>query len=395
MFNAVVILANAETAPLIRALIAATGQVTVMRELHSLPGDYELTRLANTLLPDLFFVDLTGGKDSLECLARIRGLTLKVPVIGLGCGPETRLLAHHLGATGIAAPDCSPDELRATIRRAMEVHSGGVEPHLITFLPSKAGSGCSTVVVHTAFAVAALGKRVVVIDADLRSSVMGLMLGLEPVGGVQAVLKDSADLDRFILRRNILEKHGSEFLLSTRSLDAALPEWDDFYRLLNFIRGEYDLMLVDLPELINPATVEVVRRSRRIFTVCTPELPSLRLALQRLAELKRIDIAPDRIGVLVNRVGRGTPEDVEFEKTLGHPVAHRFPNDYTTVSQSILSASPLDAGSELSHAFARFASALAGVELEEPGPSLGQRLRMLLQPGARRGGPLAGSRFSL
>lgn len=378
MFHAVVILAGAEAAPLLRSLIAATGQVTVMRELPALPGDYELARLLNSLLPDLVFVDLSSGQASLECLARIREHAPRTPVIGMGCSPDTRLLARHLGAAALAAPDCSPDELRLRIREAMEAAHGGVQPHLFTFLPAKAGSGSTTVVLHTAIAAAGLGKSVLVLDTDLRSSVLGLMLGAAPGGGTQAVLEAAAGLDTFILRRNIVQRHGVDFLLSTRNLDAPLPEWDQYFRLLNFVRGSYDLILADLPELINPATVEIVRRSARVFPVCTPELPSLKLVLQRLEELRRLRVEEERIGILLNRDGRHAPPAEELREVLGRPVGFSFPNDYRAVAQSIAHAAPLDPATGLGRAFATFAARLAGVETAPAASSLRSRLRGLL-----------------
>lgn len=378
MFNAVVILGNTESAPLIRSMLAATGQVTVMRELPAPPGGYELARLIHSLLPDLVFVDLTGGQTALECMARVKELSPETPVIGIGCNAEARLLARHLGAAGLAAPDCSPEELRVTIREAMEAHHGGLEQSLHSFLPSKAGSGCSTVVLHTALAAARLGKRVLVIDADLRSSVMGLMLGVTPTGGIQSVLASAANLDSFILRRNLASKHGVDFLLSTRALDAEPPEWVHYFQLLNFVRGEYDLILADLPELINPATVELVRRSKQVFPVCTAELPSLKLAMQRLEELGRLGVEAERIGMVVNRAAKETPKAGEIEQALGRRVAFVFPNDYRSVSESILEAAPLAQETPLARAFTEFAASLAGVEIQRHQSSLRARLKGLL-----------------
>lgn len=377
VFNAVVILGSAESAPLMRSLIAATGQVTVMRELPAPPNDYELARTVNSLLPDLIFIDLSGGQQALGCMARLRELSPRTPVIGLGCSPEARLLARHLGAAGLAAPDCSPEELRALIREAMESLHGGMEEHLYSFLPSKAGSGCSTIVLHTALAAAAFGKRVLVIDADLRSSVMGHMMGITPTGGIQAVLQASANLDSFVLRRNIAQHYGAEFLLSTRTLDAEPPEWVNYFQLLNFVRGSYDLILVDLPELVNPATVELVRRSKKIFAVCTTELPSLKLAQQRLTELDRLGLN-ERAGLLLNRVLGSAPKISEIEGYFDRPVEHAFPNDYSAVSQVILNAAPLQPGTGLARAFAAFAASLAGVDYTPQPASLRSRLKGLL-----------------
>jgi pilus assembly protein CpaE len=347
VFNALVILANPETAPMARAVVAASGLVNIVRELQAAPGRYELGRLLNTLAPDLVLIDLAGGAGALECASLVREFSPQTAIVGLGCSREARLLAMSAGLDAVTASGCSPEELQQAIRRALELHHDRIEPFLFSFLPAKAGSGCSTVVLNTAAALGALGRRTLVIDADLRSSVLGLMLGVEVYGGSQAVLAASAELDVFLLRRNLAEKHGADFLLSSRSLDAPVPEWAHYFQLLNFVRAHYDMVLVDLPELVNPATVEVIRRSARIFVVCTPELPSLHLALQRLAELDRLGLGSERTGILLNRVHGSDPPQAEIEKLLGRAVFHGFPNSYRAVAAAIRSASPVEAGSPL------------------------------------------------
>lgn len=378
MFNALVILGNPDTAPVLRSLIAATGIVTVMRELSAFPGNYELGRLLNTLGPDLVLIDLSAGQPAVNCAARIHDLSPHVPVVGIGCTTETRLTARMAGLASLVDLHASPEAIHLAIREALEKSQGGPQPFLFSFLPSKAGSGCSTVVLNTAVAAAALGRRVLVIDADLRSSVMALMLGLEPAGGTQAALASSAELDTFIVRRCSVQKHGADFLLSTRELDAQPPEWTHYYRLLSFVRPHYDLVFVDLPELVNPATVEVIRRSEKIFPVCTSELPSLKLTLQRLAELRRLGVEEARIEVLLNRLHPSAPPLAELEAVIGRPVSHAFPNNYRAVEAAIRAGAPVDPESALGQAFTAFAARLARVEPPARAPTLGQRLRGLL-----------------
>lgn len=378
MFNALVILANPETAPMARAVIAATGLVTVMRELPAAPGRYELGRLLNALVPDLVLVDLSAGSEAVECAATIREFAPQMPVVGLGCSRDVRLRTPPATVDAATGPGCAPEELQQAIRRALELRHARIEPSLLTFLPAKAGSGCSTIVLNTAAALAALGRRPLVIDADLRSSVLALMLGAEAAGGTQAVLAASAELDIFVLRRNLVEKHGADFLLSSRSLDAPLPEWAHYFQLLNFVRDRYPFVLADLPELVNPATVELIRRSGTVFVVCTPELPSLHLALQRLAELDRLGLGRDRASILLNRVHPSDPQQPEIQKMLGRPVYYAFPNSYRTVAAAIRAASPVEAGSALGRAFAGFAARLAGAEPPAQESTLRERLRSLL-----------------
>lgn len=211
MFNGLVILGNPETAPMVRAAVAATGLVTVMRELPSFPGRYELARLLSALSPDLVVIDMSAGADAFECAARIRELSPGTPLVGVGCSRETRLLATQAGPEVSVSTECTPEELAIAIRRALERHQSGRDRRLFAFLPAKAGSGCSAIVLNTAIAAASWGRRVLVLDADLRSSVLGVMLGADVVGGIQAVLASSPELDLFCLRRNLVQRHGVDF----------------------------------------------------------------------------------------------------------------------------------------------------------------------------------------
>lgn len=378
MFQALVILLHPETAPLARAVIAATGLVRVTRELTVAPGRYELGRLLNTLVPDLVLIDLGAGPAALDCAALVREFAPQVAMVGLGCPREAWLGTLPAALDAVTGSGGSPEELSQAIRRALELRHARIEPSLFTFLPAKAGSGCSTVVLNTAAALAAAGRRPLVLDADLRSSVLGLMIGAESGGSIQAVLAASAELDIFLLRRNLAERHGADFLLSSRSLDAPLPEWAHYFQLLNFVRDRYPFVLADLPELVNPATVELIRRSQAIFVVCTPEMPSLHLALQRLTELDRLGLNRDRIGILLNRVHPSDPPQPEIERMLGRSVYCAFPNSYRSVAAAIRAARPVEPGTALGRAFAAFAARLAGLEPPVPENTLRERLRSLL-----------------
>jgi len=330
----------------------------VVREFSSIPGNYELTRLINTLAPDLILLDLDSGRPAFECAARIHGWSPRTAVIGYGGTPGMQHAVHHACISTVVAPHGQTEDLRTAIREALELQQGGVERFLYCFLPSKAGSGASTIVLNTAAAMARLGKRVLVIDADLRSGIQAIMLGVESGVGLQAALQRSVEIDQFVWRNCVVQAHGVDFLMSSRSLDSEPPEWSHYYQLLNFASGRYDAILVDLPELVNPATIEVVRRSRMIFPVCTPEIPSLKLTIHRCLELKRLAISDERIGILVNRWHATDPAPAQIAAILGKAILKAFPNDYAEVHAAIAAGRPVPAASRPGKVYSEFAARL-------------------------------------
>src|SRR5262249_30243585 len=154
------------------------------------------------------------------------------------------------------------------------------------FLPAKAGSGCSTICLNVAGCLAnTLGKKTLVLEADIRSGMLSFLLNVTPKGSIVDALRDAAHLDDVTLHNLVARSQGLDLLLTSRPKKAMFFSWADYHALLQFAKSRYDTVVVDLPELINDATVEVVRRARSAFIVATAELASLALARQRYEEL--------------------------------------------------------------------------------------------------------------
>ncbi len=360
MFNTIVFHGSPEQAPYVRAAVAATGLLSVMREFNDPPGSYELRRVMNTLGPEVVVMDLSGGQAVFERAAQIRSIAPQIALIAYGCTPDLLRQVTQAGFDSAVAPQAPPEDLRLSIREALELRNGGIERCLYSFLPSKAGSGASTVALNTALAMGRMGKRVLVIDADLRSGILAIMLGIEPRTGVQGLLRRADELDQFALQNTVVQMKGVDFLFSTREPDSTLPEWHQYYHLLNFAAARYDAILVDLPEIVNPASRELVRRSRLVFPVCTPEIPSLRLTLRRCQELAELGIPDERLGVIVNRWHRTDPDPDEIASMIGKPILKTLPNDYAQVRAAIAEGRGVDPESELGRTYAEFSAQLGG-----------------------------------
>lgn len=381
MFNALVIHSSADRAPLLRALVADTGQLLVMREYLSVPSSYELSRIMNSLGPDIVVLDFSGGREALDSAILIRQWSPGTAVIGFGGTSDLTILARQVGFSAIPGSESNTESLRDAIREAMHRDQGGVEQCLLSFLPSKAGSGASTLVLNTAVAlVRRCNKRVLVLDADLRSGILAIMLNITPDASIQFLLAAASELDQFVWKNSVNTVAGVDFLLSSRSLDSNPPEWAHYFRLLNFARERYDAILVDLPELVNPATVELVRRSRMVFPVCTPEIPSLKLTQHRCQELERWQVASERIGVLLNRYQKGDPAAQEIGRLLGRQVTHTFPNDYADVKAAVANGVPVAPHTRLGRAYDDFALQLVDATVAKE-PTFAGKLKGLFSRG--------------
>ncbi len=361
MFTSVIIQASPERSPYIRALAADTGLLQLVREYPSVPAPYELSRIVHASAPELILIDVGSGDLALHCCSTIKGIDAGMPVIGVGCAPAMMQPARDAGFTTVLGESFTTEELSEAIRCSLVSLKGGPEDYLFSFLPSKAGSGASTVVLNTALALARdQKKKVLVIDADLRSSILGILLDVKLTNSIQTLLGSTDEIDQFKLRASIVSVEGVDFLLSSRSLDTRLPSWPQYFQLLNFVRGLYDTILVDLPELVNPASIELVRRSRKVYLVCTTEVPSLRLKQQRGEELTRWGVPAHRFGLLVNRWQTSDPSSAEIAKILGIQVLKKLPNDYASIRKAQTEGRFVAPNSRLGKACSEFAAVLAG-----------------------------------
>jgi Flp pilus assembly CpaE family ATPase len=98
-------------------------------------------------------------------------------------------------------------------------------------------------------------------------------------------------------------------------------------------------------------SIEVMQESRKIFLVCTPEIPTLHLARQKFSLLASMDLQ-DRVAVLLNRSQkRPVITTAQIEQLLGVPVYMEFPNDYRGVHNALTAGREVEADSELGRQF--------------------------------------------
>ena len=174
------------------------------------------------------------------------------------------------------------------------------------------------------------------------------------------VLQNSDSLDYSTWQNSVVSWNDTDFLLADRVKKAPLPSWMHYHQLLQFASQRYDAMLVDLPEVVNDATEEIVQYAQWTFVVCTPELASLKLAEQRLQELKAHGAPEDRLRIVLNRWHKSDMKPDEVTDLLGHPVSFVIKNDYRSITRAIASGRPLNGDSELGRCFVEFGTKLFG-----------------------------------
>jgi MinD-like ATPase involved in chromosome partitioning or flagellar assembly len=368
MFNALLFVREDANAQALEALVLEFGQISIQRVFTNIAPSFELTIQLNTWAPDIIFLDLSDWEHAVELAAAFRAGHPEIPVIGFGAGwaEEIRVRCTEAGITNLLTAPVTLKVLEDCIHRAIHGSEVAVQENLIAFLPAKAGDGCTTVALNAAGCLAnPLGKKVLMIESDLNSGVLGTLLQTTFHRSLLDALEKADQLDYSSWTNCVVRKHGIDLVLADRS--RPFPSWSNYLHLLQFVRSKYDRIVVDLPEVVNDATAEIVRRAKYVFTVCTPDAPSLKLAQRRCRELEERGMSPGRIGIIVNRWHENDMTETEIEDRLGHGVAAIFPNDYASVHTASAEGRMVGPSTELGKTFLSFSKRLAGVP-EPDGP---------------------------
>jgi pilus assembly protein CpaE len=169
---------------------------------------------------------------------------------------------------------------------------------------------------------------------------------------------------------------GSDLFDRPGSSDNAALE--EVFRLLG---KQYEQVIVDAGSQLNTCAVTALYTADTICLVVTPDVPSVRNAQRLLDRIGQLGACGDRVRVLLNRAAEPYPIPLaQIETALGHPIDHRFPSDYKTVSAALNSGVPLalSGTSEMATQFDRFTRRVLNAVDETPAAG-GRRSSLGLQ----------------
>jgi pilus assembly protein CpaE len=366
MLHALLIAHQRDAAELLTSLTRSSGQIVLDRAFSPVPSIYQLTTALNTLALDVAFIDVSNPEQAAAACEQIRDKSPHIAVIGFSAGPAGSQCATTITPFTLNLP-LSTAVFVATVRDA--VHSVSLRPYknVYAIMPAKGGSGASTIAINLAAQFAQFrNQRVLVADCDLRSGTIAESLDLRPEQSICKTLSDADAAETLIWSQHVRRKAGIDFLLTNRQQTGLDPEWHSYSHLLSFVAPRYERVLVDLPEVVNDATAEIVQSAETVYVVTTPEMLSLRLARQRIDELQGVQVERARIKILVNRWHKEDLKPREIAEILDCPVAFALPNDYREVSNAVAARSFVEPDNKLGRAYRSWAGSIVGSPAPPP-----------------------------
>jgi len=203
-------------------------------------------------------------------------------------------------------PHSGISEAYRTLRTSILLSSAGQAPQVVVFTSALPDDGKTITCVNTAVVMAKQGKRVLLIDADLRKAIVHKIFELQPELGLSNVLSggatwrdaicSTAEDNLFVLPSGPLPPHPSELLASV-----------GMQNVIREARNAYDHILIDTPPILSvtDAVLLAVRADMVALVVRSGRTTqgAIRSARDLLLDVK----APLR-GVVLNAVDIRSPD---------------------------------------------------------------------------------------
>ncbi|MGP0075825.1 MAG: CpaE family protein [Bryobacteraceae bacterium] len=328
MLTALIFGTDRETTSQLQQLCSLTQDVCVFRTLERYPQAHETMRLLNSFSPQLVFLGADDETAAHGVEHDIRSIQPSTAIMGVSSrSKHPDVFETTFGGFSVCPIPCNPDEFRAAIYQTLESVDSKTNAALFAFQPAKAGSGATTTALFVAHILATLAeKKVLVLECDLHAGPISMLYNLRPNYSIMDAVEDSHRLTDENWHEMVAHTGGIDVLSSVSRLGVRQVSPWGYQRLLSFVRSRYDVVIADLPEVVDNATEVVVRAAQAVFIVTAPSSPSLFLATRRRYDLEARGVGATKVKYIVNRktLDRAIPREagwaIDAEKIAAIPV---------------------------------------------------------------------------
>lgn len=171
---------------------------------------------------------------------------------------------------------------------------------IIVVTSGKGGVGKTTTTANIGAGLAALGKKVLVIDTDLGLRNLDVVMGLENriVYNLVDVIEGKCRLSQALIKDRRYEDLYLLASAQTKDKSAVTPE--QMMKLTSELKQEYDFVLLDCPAGIEQGFQNAISSADKALVITTPEVSAIRDAdrIIGLLEAKKIR----DIGLIINKI---------------------------------------------------------------------------------------------
>lgn len=171
---------------------------------------------------------------------------------------------------------------------------------VITVTSGKGGVGKTTTTANIGVALARLGKKVVVVDADIGLRNLDIIMGLENriVYDLVDIVEGRAKLKQALIKHKQFPDLYLIPAAQTRDKTAVSPS--DMVALANELRKEFDFIVIDSPAGIERGFRNAVAPAEEVLIVTNPEVSAVRDADRIIGLIEAENKGPAKL--ILNRV---------------------------------------------------------------------------------------------
>jgi pilus assembly protein CpaE len=296
----------------------------------------EALQMAARLLPDVVLMDI--NMPDMDGITATELLSVQVPttaVVMMSVQGEADYLRRSMlaGAREFLVKPFSSDELTAAIR---QVHAREHEKRVRYAAPAAAAARAAAAVNMAVAAASEPGSRVALVDGSFQFGDVGVLLNLNPKNKSIADLVPELEaggepesLDTFLMTHS----SGLKVLLAPASpelAEAVTPAAAK--RVLEVLRGRYDVVVVDCASSFSDATLAILDIADTILTILTLEITSIKNMRLFLEVADQLGYAGDKIQLVLNRADSALGIRVaDVEHSIGRKVDHTIVSDGRSV----------------------------------------------------------------
>jgi septum site-determining protein MinD len=171
---------------------------------------------------------------------------------------------------------------------------------VIVITSGKGGVGKTTTTANIGTGLAALGKRVVLVDTDIGLRNLDVVMGLENriVYDIVDVTSGNCKLRQALIKDKRFE--GLFLLPAAQTKDKSAVNQEQMKKLCDDLKAEFEFVIIDCPAGIEQGFRNAIAGAERAIVVTTPEISAVRdadriIGLLEAAELREPELVVNRL----------------------------------------------------------------------------------------------------